>query len=129
MRFNKTILTIFALFAVILSAAAVSAIDDAGDGNVPDEYADSTDGEDPIDVSDSVNLFNSLDISDEDLDTGDDTYSNSEKTPDEEPSAPTAAGEDGNSKVSAGSTAAGNPLTALLTAIAITGTGFIRSRK
>ena len=57
------ILAASVLFVVILSATAVSAIDNAGDF-VADEFANPTDGADPIDVSDSVDLDNPLDVPD-----------------------------------------------------------------
>jgi hypothetical protein len=145
-RFNKAIL-ILALFAVILSAAAVSATDGAGDV-IADKLTDSTEGED-IDVSGSVNLTNSLDVDDdetdddEDLDDSDDeelddnqttyggdldiaysSYSPDEKNPNE-----TAVNKENNDKVSVDSTATGNPLIVLLASMAIIGTGFIRTRK
>ncbi len=134
MKFNKTILAALALFAVILSATAVSAIDGGGDVIGVDKYADSTDGEDPVDVSDSVNLSNSLDIDDEDFDLGDNPYHHGAKMPnekamDEEATEANAAGENNDAKISVGSTATGNPLIVLLAAMTLAGTGLIRNRK
>lgn len=114
------ILAASVLFVVILSATAVSAIDNAGDF-VADEFANSTDGADPIDVSDSVDLDNPLDVPD----NGDDN----ETTGEAEVATANAAGGDDNSKIPVGSKPTGNPLVVLLTAIAIVGAGFIRNRK
>lgn len=146
LRFNKALLAMLALFVVILSATAVSAIDDAGDVIAADEEtegADTVDNTDTGDATDDGTDDATDDGTDdttdyEDLNVGDNPYRHGEKTPnekgiDEEAATANASGENNdnvkNAKVSAGSTATGNPLVALLAAVAIVGTGFIRSRK
>lgn len=146
MRFNKGILAILALFVVILSATAVSAIDDAGDVIAADEGSDDTDVVDDTDETDEGDdeatdeeADDEVDDEvDDDLEVGDNPYRHGEKTPNEkamdsEANAADAAGASAknpeNAKVAAGSTATGNPLLVLAAAMAIIGTGFIRTRK
>lgn len=148
LRFNKGLLAILTLFVIIMSATAVSAIDDTSDvvgvddvdnGDLDDIEND--EGDDTLydgDDDGADDAENGDEDGDEDLDVGDNPYRHGEKTPnekalEEDMAAANAAGSDDakqhQSSAKVDTSATGNPVVVLLAAMAIIGTGLIRSRK